>query len=102
MHPFLWSWRCARRLPGIGRRIVLPDVVNGLPGSADWDRGFLRGDETAAHVNLAVRCRQGRMVRRLWHRLLLGPFVSGRVVLVVGPPSLALAPAADHIQLALD
>ena len=34
-----------QRLPGIGRRIVLPHVVDGFPCAADWDIGFLRGDE---------------------------------------------------------
>ena len=91
-----------QRLPGIGRRIVLPRVVSGFPCAAGWDLGFLRGDEAPAHVNLAVRSGQGRMVGRPRHRLFLRPFVGGRVILVVDAPSLAAAPAANHVQFAVD
>jgi hypothetical protein len=74
--------------------------VDGLPDAADRDGAFLRGDETTADANLGVVSGQGRVVRRPRHRLLLHPFVGDRVVLVVGAPGLAAAPAADHVQLA--
>ena len=90
------------RLPGIRRRIVLPRVVDGFPCGAGWNLCTRRGDEAPAHVDLAVRSGQGRMVGRPRHRLLLRPFVGGRVVLVGGAPSLALAPAADHVQFVVD
>jgi hypothetical protein len=91
-----------QRLPGIGRRIVLPNVVNRFPCGADRDIGFLRDDEATDHVNLAVSSGQRRMVGRPRHRLFLSPFVGGRVVLVVGAPSLSVTPAANHVQFAVD
>ena len=91
-----------QRLPGVGRRIVLPRVVDGFPCAAGRDLGVLRRHEAADHVNLAVGSGQGRMVGRPRHRLFLRPFVGGRVVLVVEPRSLAFVPAADHVHLAVE
>ena len=90
-----------QRPPGIACRIVFPRVVNGLPGAANRDGGFLRGEEAAHHVDLPVRSRQGGMVGRTRHRRLLRPFVGGRVVLVGDASSLAPVPAAKHVEFAV-
>ena len=44
-----------QRLPGIGRRIVLPRVVDGFPRAAGRDLSVLWRHEAADHVDLAVR-----------------------------------------------
>src|SRR6188768_164791 len=41
------------------------------------------------------------MVRRPRHRLFFSPFVSGRIVFVVRPPSFTLAPAPNHVHFAI-
>ena len=38
-----------QRLPGVGRRVVLPNVVNGFPGGADWD-GLFSGATKPPHT----------------------------------------------------
>src|SRR6266404_1585201 len=94
--------RRRRRLARVSLRIVLPRVVDGFPCAANGDRGVLRRDEAAHHVNLAVRSREGRVVGGPRHRLFLRPFVGGRVVFVVDAPSLAVVPAANHVHLAVE
>ena len=90
-----------QRLPGIGDRIVLPRVVDGLPCGAERESRVRWRHEAAHHVDLAVCSGQRGMVRRPRHRLFLRPLVGGRVVLVVDPASLAVVPASDDVQFAV-
>src|SRR2546430_16442816 len=72
-----WS----QRLPGIGRRIVLPHVGDGFPRAAGRYLSVLWRHEAADHVKLAIRSGYGRMVGRPRHSFFLSPFVGSRVIL---------------------
>src|SRR6266566_2073625 len=93
-----WS----QRLPGIGRRIVLPHVGDGFPRAAGRYLSVLWRHEAADHVKLAIRSGYGRMVGRPRHSFFLSPFVGSRVILVVDAGSLAFAPAANHVPFAVE
>src|SRR5262249_52942052 len=85
-------------LPLVGRRVVLPRVVDGIPG-----RGSGGGQgEAAEGVDLVVQRRERDVVRRELHRLLFAPLIGGRVVFEderLGLP--ARRQAGEHVKLAV-
>ena len=67
-----------QRSPAVRRRIVFPGIVDRVPARRPRSRKV----EAAEHVHFSVRHRDGRVVDRMWHRLLLRPRVAARIVLV--------------------